>query len=142
MVRAGCPLSGTPVALVVEIDSIRDGIEASCLPQFFHQSEQFILAEEAALRIVAHIFWTIEFRSSDRFQRDRLLFGKCNCVGQLGSRQAGGIGNDGQHILPQHLMCSPSEVGGIHTAGIGDQDAAQFSQLRLQRRCFGFKVHS
>src|ERR1039458_9291891 len=46
---------------------------------------------------------------------------KGDCIGELGARQAGRIGDDGQHFVSQHLMSSPSQVGGIDAAGVGDE---------------------
>ena len=119
------PLAGTEVALIVEIYAVRDGVESARHAQFFHQREQFILTEEAALRIVAHIFGTIEFRGGDHFQRNRLLPRKGDGIGKLRARQAGRVGDDRQHVIPQDLMRGPRQVRRIHAAGIGDQSAAE-----------------
>ena len=122
---ACCLLAGTEVALIVQIHSVGDGIEAACLPQFLHHCEQFIFAKKTAPPIVTHILRPIEFRGGDHFQRNRLFPRKINRIGKLGACQAGRIGNDRQHIGAQCLMCGPGEVSGIHPAGIGDENAAQ-----------------
>ena len=131
MMCAGCFLAGTKVALIVEVDAVGDGIEAACCAQSFHQGEEFILAEEAALRIVANVLRAVEFRSCDHFQRNGLLLRKGNRVGKLGACQAGGVGNDRQHVVPERLMCGPSQVGGIHAAGIGDEQTSQLTEVSL-----------
>ena len=114
------PLAGTEVALVVQVDAIGNGVEAASLPKVFHQREEFIFTEEAALGIVADVFRAIKFGGGDHFQGDRLFLGKGDCIGKLGARQAGRVGDDGQHSISQHLMSSPREVGRINSAGVGD----------------------
>ena len=122
MVGNSCLLTGTKIALIVEVHAIGDSIEAARRPEFFHQRKQFIFAEEAALRIIAHIFRTVKFRGRDYFKGNRLFLGESNCIGKLGARQAGRVGDDRQHVFSQRLMRSPSQVGGVNTAGVGDEE--------------------
>ena len=130
------------VILVIQIDAVSDSIEATLRAKLFHQGEEFVFAEEAALCVVAYILWAIEFRGRNHLKWNRLLQGKCNRVGELSSRQARGVSDDRQHLISQRLMGGPGQVGGIDTAGIGDEKTTQRAQAGLQRYAFCADVHS
>src|SRR6202035_1120934 len=132
MVRCRRFLSRAEIALVVQIYAVRESIVAARRPEALHQREQFIFAEETTLPIVAHVLWAIQFRRRNYFQRDRLLAGKTYRVGQLSARQAGRIGNNRQHFLPQGLIGRPGEISGIYAAGISDEQASHPLQVSLE----------
>ena len=89
-------MAGEPV--VVEIHSVGDRLEAVRFAECFHDVEEFVFAVEAARRIVARVFGTIEFGRRDDSQRNSLLFSECDRVRQLGTSQAGRIGDYGEHV--------------------------------------------
>jgi hypothetical protein len=97
-VLLGSLLPGTKVALVVEVYSVSDGIEAAPAAKFFHGREQLILAMKAAGSVIAGVFRTIEFAGHNNLKRDALLPGEGGRVRQLSASQAGRVGDDGQHV--------------------------------------------
>ncbi len=59
-------LTGTEIAGVVGIHAIGDGRKAKFCAQRFHDREELVFAMEAAVRVVALVFGTIQFvRSHD-----------------------------------------------------------------------------
>ncbi len=77
------------VALVVEVHAVGDGVEAARGAQFLHHVKQFVFALKTALPVVARIFRAVEFRGRDDFQRNALLVGKGDGIGELRASQAG-----------------------------------------------------
>ena len=100
------------------------------------------IVEGVTLSLIHILLRAIEFRGRDHLQRNRLLPGKGNCVGKLGARQAGRVGNDRQHTISQRLMGRPRQVRGIHAAGISDEHASQFAQMGFKQRLFCLDIGS
>ena len=124
MMLFGGLLAGAEVALIVQVHTVGDRVEPARGAKVFHDCEEFVFAVKAALAVIAGIFGTIEFRSGDDFERNSLLVGEGDGVGQVRAGQAGGIGDHRQHVVAESAMSGPGEIGGIDTAGIGDQHAA------------------
>ena len=61
-----------------------------------------------------------------------MLQGKIVRVAELRPGQAGGVGDDRQHLRPEHPMGRVCQVSGIHPTGIRDDDAVKRSQPRVQ----------
>jgi hypothetical protein len=127
--------AGAEVAFVVEIHAIRDGVEAARGAESFHDGEEFVFAVEAALAVVAGIFWAVEFGGRDDFEGDSVFSGKGDGVGEMGAGQAGGVGDYCQHVGAEFAVRDPGEIGGVHAAGVGDEDAAKVAQGSAE---FGF----
>jgi len=125
-------LARTEVALVVEVHAVRDRIEAAGVAKGFHDGEEFVLAMEAARGVVAGVFGAIEFGGWDDFEGNVLLMGEGDRVGELSAREAGRVGDHGEHVRAERLMSGPGEVGGIDSAGIGDEEASEGAQALLE----------
>ena len=123
-------LAGAKIPLIVSIDAISNGFEATRPPQLFHQREELIFAKKTALRIVPDVFRAIELRSCNYLQRDALLLRKSDRVIQLSACQTGRIGDNRQHLVSQFPMSGPREEGGIDSAGVGDQRSSRLIQGR------------
>ena len=97
MLRGGL-LAGAEVALIILVHAVGDGIESAGGAEIFHDGEEFIFTVEAALAVVAGIFGAVEFGRCDDFDRDFVLVGKSDGVGEMSAGQAGGIGDHRQHL--------------------------------------------
>jgi hypothetical protein len=122
---ARCPLAGTEVALVVQVYAVAMASKPHAARNSSISVNSSSLQKKAAMCVVADVFRALEFRGWDHFQRNCLLFRKCNRIGKLGAGQTGRVGDDRQHILSERLMRGPGEVGGIHSAGVGDESASK-----------------
>src|SRR5258707_4263694 len=91
----GRPLAGAKVALVVDVNTVGDRIEASTAAKFLHRREQFILAMKAAGSVIAGIFRPVELAGHDDFEGDLLFSGKGGCIGQVGAGPAWRISDYG-----------------------------------------------
>ena len=125
-------LARTEVALVVEVHAVGDGIEAAGVAKGFHDGEEFVFAMEAARGVVARVFGAIEFGGGDDFERNASLPGEGDRVGELSAREAGRVGDHGQHARAERLMSGPGEVGGIDSAGVGDEKASEGAKALLE----------
>src|SRR5258707_4460574 len=94
-------LSWAKIALVVQVHSVGDRVEASCGPQLFHHRKKLVLALKAALAVIARILRTLELRSGNNLQGDYLFLREGNCIGEMSPGKAGRISDDREHFLPQ-----------------------------------------
>ena len=95
---------------------------------------------EAARGIVARVFRAIEFGGGNDFQRDVMFLRKSNCVREMSARQAGGISNDGKHVVAKKLVGRPSQERGINTPGIGDQRSTERMEAGVKGDTLGGQV--
>ena len=45
--------------------------------------------------------------------------------GELRAGQGGGVGDDGEHVVAERLVRGIGEIGGVGSAGVGDEHAAE-----------------
>jgi hypothetical protein len=128
VVLRGGLLAGTKVALVILIHTVGDCIETARGADLLHDCEEFVLAVEAALAVVAGIFWAVEFGSRDDFEGDSVFIGEGDGVGEMGAGQARRIRNYSQHVFAEFAVRDPGEIGGVNAAGVGHKHAAQLAQ--------------
>ena len=118
-------LAGAEFAAVVEVHPVGDVLEAAPGALGLHLGEELVFAVEAALAVVADVVGVVEFVRVENVGRDAVRGGEGEGGGEFGARQGGGVGDDGQHPVAEHLMRDPGEVGGVGAAGVGDQHAFQ-----------------
>src|SRR4051794_8012482 len=106
----GGGLSGPEFVLIIEIHAIGNLVEAASSTQIFHHSEKLIFAVKAALPVVAGIFGPLELRRGNDFDRKSLLLGERQRVSELSAREAGRIGDHGQHISAERTVSRPREI--------------------------------
>src|SRR5579864_7695917 len=87
---------------------------------------------EAARGVVAGVFGAIEFGGGNDFEGNVLLVSEGDRVGELGAREAGRVGDHGKHVRAERLMSGPGEVGGIDSAGVGDEQASEGAKALLE----------
>src|SRR5439155_26324744 len=102
-------LARAEVALVIQVYSVGNRLEAMLAAEIFHHGEQFIFTEKAARSVIARVFRAVEFVGCDDFERNPVLAGKCNRVGKLSASQTGRVCDDGQHVVTEYLMCRPCQ---------------------------------
>ena len=129
VVLAGGILAGTVVALIVDVNSVGDRPELALVAKALHLSEEFVLAVEAALAIVADVLGIVHFEGRDHVQWNRVFLGEGYGILQVDARKGRRIGDYGKHLVAEHAMSFPSEVGGIDSARIGDQQRRKLTQL-------------
>src|ERR1051326_3683111 len=107
-----CSLLPRPkVTLIVNVHAISNGVKSAGGAELFHYRKQFVLALKATLPVVASIFGTIEPGCGNYLDRNSLLVGERECVGKVGSSQAGRVGDHGEHVLAEDAMSHPRQVG-------------------------------
>src|SRR5690242_10968253 len=107
-----CSLLARPkVTLIVKVHAVSNGVKSAGGTELFHYRKQFVLALKATLPVVASIFGTIELGCGKHLDRNSLLVGERECVGKVGSSQAGRIGDHGEHVVAEGAMCHPRKVG-------------------------------
>ncbi len=117
-------LSGPKIAFVVGVDAVGDGVESSSLAVALEDGEQFVLAVKAAHRIVADVRGIFQFLRFHNLDRNFTLVRKGERVFEMSARQAGGIGNHGEHLAAEHLMRRPGKKSGVHTTRVGDDQTS------------------
>ena len=90
----------------------------------FEDGKQFILAVEATHRVVPGVVRILELTRLHHVDRDSVLAGKGKSFFQVGSRQAGRVGNHCQHFVAEDLVRGPGQESRIHSARVGDEQAA------------------
>jgi len=132
-------LTGAKIALVVGVDSVGDGVEFVGLAVTFEDGEQFIFAMETAHGIVADVGGFSSSCVSTTSTGFR-AHAEGECVFEVVSRQAGGIGNHGAHLGAERLMRGEGEKSGVHAAGVGDDEATAASEDLAQASAFSSSV--
>ena len=127
-----CFMAGTEILPIVQVQTVSKGFKPGALQFLLQHAEELVLAMEAAIRPVHRILLSLQLVGFDRSQRNAVLQGKVPRVAELRPGQAGGVGDDRQHLRPEYLMGRVSQVGGIHPTGIRDDDAIKRSQARVQ----------
>jgi hypothetical protein len=61
-----------------------------------------------------------------------VLFRKRQRIRKMRSSQAGGISNDCQHLVPQHPVGGPCKIGGVDSARVGHEQAAEAAQFSFK----------
>jgi hypothetical protein len=116
-------LTGAEVAGVVGVAAVGDGGEAELRAELLHGGEELVLAVEAALAVVAEVVGAGHLLGLQDVERDAVGFGEGDGGGELFAGQAGGVGQDGKHVLAEDLVGFVGEIGGVHAAGVGDEEA-------------------
>src|SRR5208282_5419913 len=99
-------LSGAKIALVVRVDSVGDGVESARLAVALEDGEQFVLTVKTARGIVASVRGIFQFLRFHNLDRNFALPRKSKRIFEMSPRQAGGIGNHGQHPVAEDLVHS------------------------------------
>jgi hypothetical protein len=131
-------LSGAKVACIVGVDAVGDGVESAGLAISFEDGEQFVLAVKAAHGIVADVGGILKFLRFHDLDGDGSLAGKVECVVEVSARQAGGIGDHGEHFSAEGLVGHPGQESGVHATGVGDDQASASGEELAQ--AFGFLI--
>jgi len=118
----GRALSRPVVGGVVEVATVGDCGKPELFAQSFHRREELVLAVEAALSVVRDVGFALHLAGLQNVQRDVVFAGEGDGRGQFLAGQAGRIGDDGEHIVAQHLVSFVGEISGIDAAGIGNQE--------------------
>src|SRR5579872_2874840 len=139
LVLLGRDLTWAEVALIVEIETIGDGIEILLVAKTLHNSEEFVFAVKAASSVVTGIFRSIEFGCGNDFEWNVMFAGERDCVGEASASQAGRVGDHGKHVRASHLVGRPREERGIDAAGIGNQSTTKRADVSVQRDAFSGK---
>ena len=103
------PLTGAEVGAIVRVHPIRDVLESQRGSFPFHDVEKFVLAMKTARRIVTHVLRPRHFFRRNNFEWNLHLLSKTYCIFQFLTRQAGRIGEHGQHPRPYNSMSGPCE---------------------------------
>ena len=117
----GGALAGAVVAAVVEVHAVGEMREAEALARGFHLGEEFVLAVEAAVGVVAGVVGRFELAGVEDVCGDRVSDGKGKCFRKLFPRERGRVGDDGDHAVAEHFVRDIGEECGVGTAGVGDQ---------------------
>jgi len=80
---------------------------------------------EAALSVVADVLRALHLCGRDDFERNSIFCCKRYRIVELNSGQAGGVGDYGKHLIFQFSVGGPGEIGGIDSAGVGDQESSE-----------------
>jgi hypothetical protein len=129
------------LAAVVEVHAVGDVEEAAGLALGLHAGEEFVLAVEAAFAVVPLVVGVLELFGVQNLNGNVVLRGKVEGGGQLSAWQRGGVGDDGEHIVAEGLMCGIGEVGGVGSAGVGDEQAAEIVERGLEVSGFLRQIH-
>ncbi len=105
------PLSGTKVAAIVRVHPVCDVSETQRGSFPFHDAEKFDLAMKTARRIVTHVLRPRHFLRRNNFEWNLHLLHKTDGAFQFLARQAGRIGEHGQHLRSQNSVSSPCQEG-------------------------------
>ncbi len=116
----GGALAGPEVARIVGIHSVGDVGEAELRAERSHDGEQLIFAVEAAVGVVALVFGAIEFAGCDDAQGHAEGRGEGLRLLEIAAREAGRIGEHGEHAVAQDAMGGCGEKGGIDASRIRD----------------------
>jgi hypothetical protein len=79
-------------------------VNAQLRAQLFHHQKQFVLAMEAAVRVVARVLRLVEFFGGNHFKRHAERLRKSARLLHVAPRQRGRIGQHRQHPFAQHAM--------------------------------------
>src|SRR5208282_869756 len=138
-------LPGAKIALVGGVDSIGDGVEPAALAVAPKDSEQFVLTVKTTHGIVAGVRRIFQFLRFHNLERDFALPRKSERVFEVSPRQAGGIGNHGEHLAAEDLMRGPGKKSGVHATRVGDDQATAACKYLPQALSFliehGHSVH-
>ena len=80
---------------------------------------------EAAIGVIAAILGPVQFGCRDDLKRHVQRFGKGAGLLQIAAGEAGRIGKHGEHAVAQHAMSGRRKESRIHSAGVGDHEAAE-----------------
>ena len=86
--------------------------------------EELVFAVEAALGVVALVVGVFELVGLEDLEGDVVFGGEGEGGGQFGAGERGGVGYDRQHFFAEGLVGCVGEVGGVCSAGVGDEEAA------------------
>jgi hypothetical protein len=131
-VLPGGRLAGPKIALVIDIHAVGKMPETEPLPFTLHHGEEFVFAMKAAKRVVLRVIGIVEFGRWENFQRDAMVPGETHGIGQMTAGERGRIRDDGPHVRAKSMARAPGQIGRIDSAGIGDQNAAKFTQTFFQ----------
>ena len=113
-------LARTEIALIIDVYPVGNGLEAVFCGKSLHHMEKFIFAMEAPLAVIPDVFRSVHFAGLDHLNGNPMFLRECESVLKLGTRQAGRICDQGQHVLAKDLACDPCQIGRIDATGISD----------------------
>lgn len=121
----GGALAGAVVAAVIGVHAVGDLVETEFRAELLHGFEELGFAVEAAVGVVALVLGLGELFGLDDAQRNAVVFGEGFGLLHVAAGEAGRIGKDGEHAVAEDVVCRGGEKGRIHSAGVGDHDAAE-----------------
>ena len=132
LVLLGGILARAIVAQVVQIHAVDDVFVAALAAHLRQAREQFVLAVEAAVRVVADVVGIVEFVGLDVLVRDAEALDEGLGIALVRLGQRCRIGGHGDGVRSQHAIRRPRQVGRIGAAGERHDHAAHGSQIREQ----------
>lgn len=118
-------LTGTKIALIVEVYAVGNAGKTLFACKLLHKVEELILAVKATEPVITNVFGELHLLSLDEPMRNLLLLREGDSILELNSSQTGRVGGHGQHIRAEHLVCHIRQVCGINAPGIGDESPTQ-----------------
>jgi len=131
-VLLGGALAGAEVFGVVGVHAIGDGGESELGCEGAHYGEEFVLAMEAAICVIAGVFGAVKLVGIDDPERHVKGEGEGGGLFHVSTGEAGRIGKDGEHFGAEDAVRGGREIGGVDAAGVGDHEAADLGQARFK----------
>jgi hypothetical protein len=133
MVHCRRALAGTEVPIVVQVAAVSDVRKPALGAESLHLREEFVLAVEAALRVVALVVRIGELVGRERFYRDRVLCREGQCRRKLRARKRSRVSNDSEHARAKYLVRDECEISGVGSSGVRDEKRLKRGEL-LEKR--------
>src|SRR5262249_28276348 len=102
--------------------------ETCALANPLHLVEQRVLAEKAAVQIIANVLRILKFRSGDDAMRNVVFLRERHSLLQLCTSHRWRICGYRQHTVCERLSSRPRQVRRIDAAGVGYEHAAKFPE--------------
>ncbi len=125
----GGTMAWAEVERVVGVDAVGDGGDIACGGELVEDGEEFVLAEVTAIARVRAVRGVFHFVSFDEFVANgELLEERSELVAVVR-----GITRrdccDRECAVPESFVCGPGEVGGVGSAGEGDDEGRKFCEI-------------
>ena len=141
MLARSC-LPGTEIALIINIHAVGNRLKATSCGKCFHHLKEFVFAVEAPLAIIADVFRPVHFAGLDDLNGNAMFLREGKRVLKLGTSQARGVRDYGQHIAAKNLVRDPCQISRINSAGVGDQRAAKRLERIFEEMLFRVQIHN
>jgi len=107
-------------------------LDAARFAHFLQPLEQFILAVEAAVRVVLQVIGILKLVRRDHLVPDAELAREVDGVAFVGFRDGSGIGRDSYRLLSQRPVRGPGQIRRVRSTGVGHDHLAHVPQDREQ----------